>query len=106
MIKKTIPSQAPAVPLSIDGRIMHRSENLEAILLTLQPGDSIPLHQNPFDVLFAGIEGTASLSTPRGQESIAPGETIFVSAEETRGWENHGQQACRVLVIKILTPGT
>jgi quercetin dioxygenase-like cupin family protein len=104
MIKKTIPSQAPAVPFSIDGRIMHRSNTLEAILLTLQPGDSIPMHQNPFDVLFAGIEGTATLTTPRRQETIEPGETIFVTQEEERGWKNQSQGICRVLVIKILTP--
>ncbi len=103
MINKTTPARAEKVPVAIDGRIMHRKGNLEVILLTLQPGDTVPLHKNPFDVLFAGISGNARMISGSDPQTIYPGETIFVSKEEDRGWENNGKESCRILVIKILS---
>lgn len=102
MIEKTSPLQAPAVAAPVDGRIMHQQESLEVILLTLQPGDSLPLHTNPFDVLFAGIKGSATLLTPHSTYSLQPGETLFVSSHEERAWHNNGTQPCQILVIKDL----
>ncbi len=103
MIQKNTHEHAEKVPADIDGRIMHRKENLEVILLTLKPGDSVPLHKNPFDVLFAGLAGSANLISNKPTETIHPGETIFVSREEDRGWENRGRETCRIFVIKILS---
>ncbi len=71
MIKKTTPQQAAKVNFDIDGRIMHSSEKTKAILLTLQPGEKIPSHTNPFDVLFIGIQG---------QVSITAGNQVFTLA--------------------------
>ncbi len=102
MIRKTIPEQAPKVPAAVDGRIMHQQETLEVILLTLQPGDSLPLHTNPSDVLFAGIQGSATLLTPAASFSLQAGETLFVSSHEARAWQNTTSQPCSILVIKDL----
>lgn len=101
MIKKTIPEQAPKVPAEIDGRIMHTDKHVEAILLLLQAGEEIPLHKNPFDVLFACIEGKATLETLGAELEISPGETIFVTAEEERAWKNTGNGVTRIMVFKI-----
>jgi quercetin dioxygenase-like cupin family protein len=102
MIKKSVPEKALAVPAAIDGRIMHSDPRTEAILLTLKPGEKIPLHKNPFDVLFAGIEGEATLISPTRIETIKPGETIFITADEERAWMNNGSEPARVMVFKIL----
>lgn len=102
MIKRTTPDQAPKVPAAIDGRIMHSDPRAEAILLTLNPGEEIPLHKNPFDVLFAGIKGEAKLETPDSETELRPGETIFVTSDEERAWKNQGTTTAKILVFKIL----
>ncbi len=102
MIKKTIPGQAPKVPAAVDGRIMHADPQVEAILLCLKPGENIPFHKNPCDVLFAGFEGRAFLLSPSGELSIESGETIFVTADEERAWKNSAFETARIMVFKIL----
>jgi len=102
MIKKTVPEKAPKVQAAIEGRIMHTDKQVEAILLLLQPGEEIPLHKNPFDVLFAGIEGKATLASLSAELEINPGETIFVTSEEERALKNTGNKTARVMVFKIL----
>ena len=102
MIIKTKPNDAPKVQAAVDGRIMHSDDRIEAILLTLKPGDEIPLHKNPFDVLFAGIEGSATLVTPSEEFTIEPSETIFLTSDEDRAWNNQGKVTAIVMVFKIL----
>ncbi len=102
MIRKSVPEQAPQVSADIDGRIMHSDKRVEAILLTLQPGEKMPLHKNPYDVLFAGISGQARLEHPNGQLQLKAGETIFVTADEGRAWINHETEPARIMVFKIL----
>jgi len=102
MIKKSVPEKAQIVSAAIDGRIMHSDKRAEAILLTLQPGEEIPMHKNPFDVLFAGIEGHATLVSHAQTETVGPGETIFVTSDEERAWINNEKEPARVMVFKIL----
>lgn len=102
MIIKSVPEDAPAVPAAVDGRIMHSDKRAEAILLTLQPGEKMDMHKNPFDVLFAGIIGKATLICHGQTETIGPGETIFVSSDEDRAWINSENKPARVMVFKIL----
>ncbi|MFO7997637.1 MAG: cupin domain-containing protein [Bacteroidales bacterium] len=102
MILKSTPKEAAKVKAPVDGRIMYSEKRTEVILLTLAPGQSLPEHQNPFDVLFIGITGTAIMTTGETLTEISPGETIFVSADEQRAWHNPSQGPCRVMVVKIL----
>ncbi len=103
MHKKTTPETAPRVDAPFDGRIMFSNEKTELILLTLQPGESIPSHKNPFDVIFTGLEGEATLGI--GEESIAlqPCQTLFVSNEENRFMLNISDTPVKVMVTKILS---
>ncbi len=103
MIIKSVPEEAPAVPTAFEGRIMHSDSRAEAILLTLQPGEEMPMHKNSFDVLFAGIKGEAMLVCTDQTMTIIPGETIYVTADEDRAWQNKGQVEVQILVFKILS---
>lgn len=103
MIIKSVPEEAPAVPAAVEGRIMHSDSRAEAILLTLQPGEEMPMHKNPFDVLFAGIKGEALMVCTDQTITIIPGETIYVTADEDRAWQNNGQVEAQILVLKILS---
>lgn len=103
MYKKTTPETAPKVNAPIDGRIMFSNEKTELILITLQPGESIPSHKNPFDVIFTGLEGEATLGI--GEESLIlqPCQTLFASNEENRFMLNLSDASVKVMVTKILS---
>lgn len=102
MIRKTTQTTAPKVPAGVDGRIMHRDSRTEALLLTIAPGEEIPIHKNPFDVLFCGITGKATMVSPSATETIEAGDTIFITADEDRAWKNNTAMQAKVLVVKIL----
>lgn len=101
MIKKTTPEQAEKVKASVDGRIMFSSSKAEAILLSLNPGEKIPEHANPFDVIFIGMEGMATLKGGNQTITLEPKETLFVTSEELRQMENHTDKPIAVMVVKI-----
>lgn len=103
MVIKSSPANAPKVDAPVNGRIMYSENRLEAILLTLTAGETMPVHKNPFDVLFIGIAGQATMVTPEQQLDLSPGESIFVTADEQRGWKNLSDSPCRIMVVKILT---
>ncbi|TVQ14618.1 MAG: cupin domain-containing protein [Bacteroidetes bacterium] len=102
MIKKTTPLEADRVNAPIDGRIMFSNNRTESILLTLQPGEIIPSHKNPFDVLFIGLSGTATLTSEEKSMTVEPCETVFISSDEPRQMENKTSDTARIMVVKLL----
>lgn len=101
MIQKMTPDQAPQVPAAVDGRIMFGHDRLEVILLSLQAGEAIPAHTNPFDVLFVGLQGNAHIEATSGAVVLQPHQTLFVSADEQRSLSNPSPETLKVMVIKI-----
>ena len=101
MIQKTTPETAPRVQANLDGRIMYSGKKAESILLTLKPGETIPSHTNPFDVLFIGIEGKADIISQEKQISLNPCETLFISSEEPREMQNLSDLTLKVMVVKL-----
>ncbi len=101
MIKKNTPEQAEKVKAAVDGRIMFSNPKAEAILLSLNPGEIIPEHTNPFDVLFIGMEGVATLKSVNQTLELEPKQTLYVTNEEPRQMENHTDDPIVVMVVKI-----
>ena len=101
MIRKTTPEQAEKVNAAVDGRIMFSSPRAESILLTLNPGEVIPEHTNPFDVLFIGLAGTATVKSSDKILTLEPIQTIFITSEESRQMENHTDKPIAVMVVKF-----
>ena len=101
MIQKTTPEQAEKVKAAVDGRIMFSNPKAESILLTLKPGEVIPEHTNPFDVLFIGLMGTASVRSSDKILTLEPKQTIFITSEEPRQMENPTDNLIAVMVVKI-----
>ena len=78
MTKVSLKESQP-VPFDLDGRFLYRAANYEIIHITLQPGESIPVHTNPFDVVFFIVEGIATLTTDTEIEDLNPNDTIFIN---------------------------
>jgi quercetin dioxygenase-like cupin family protein len=102
MIIKNTPELAEKVSAAVDGKIMFKNNNAETILLTLLPGETIPQHTNPFDVLLLGVQGTATLKCGTSEFKIDPCQTIFVSREEPRQIQNHSDLGVKIFVVKLL----
>ncbi len=101
MIQKNTPEKSQKVQFAVDGRIMFSNSKTESILLTVQPGEQIPEHANPFDVLFIGIQGIASITGQSRSFTLEPCQTLFISGDEPRQLQNRTSTIVKLMVIKI-----
>ena len=92
---------APKVPFNLDGRVMFSSEKIELVHLLLKPGEQVESHTQPFDVLFYVLEGTGKLKVGGDLLEAGKDTLVEVKAESQRGWTNSGNNALRLLVVKI-----
>jgi quercetin dioxygenase-like cupin family protein len=102
MILKSIPETAISVDAPIDGKIMFGNPRIESILITLQPGETISEHTNPFDVLFIGLIGQAIIGSENKSFEIAPCQTIYIPKGLPRFLKNDTAGEIKVMVIKLL----
>lgn len=93
---------AQRVPISIDARMMLTRKDCELIHLTLQPGEALAIHTNPFDVVFYVLAGEGDLTVGGETKKIGMDTVIEIAAGEVRGWTNSGPGVLRVLVVKLL----
>lgn len=101
MLKLTSLSNAPRVPFDLDGRIMFSSEKVEMVHLTLKPGELIPPHSNPFEVVFYLLEGGLELTVNGQSIALKPDSAIHVAIHENRSLINKTKSTARVLVVKL-----
>ncbi len=102
MLAKNTKSLANRVNSGVDGRIMFQNETSELVLLTLKPGEIIPEHNNPFDVLFIGIQGWVLIESNGQKEEISPGDTLFIGREHSRKLHNPSGDPVMTMVLKLL----
>lgn len=95
-------NNAKKVPFNLDGRIMFSDKRIELVHLTLNPGEGLDMHKNPFDVVFYVLEGKGLLTIETESEEINANSVISVSKEKLRAWKNNSKKALRLLVIKVL----
>ena len=94
--------EALQVPFDIDGRILYHAADYEIVHITLQPGESIAEHTNPFDVVFFIVEGNATITVDTETEDLNPSDTIFVNQSVNRGVANKTDKIVRLLVFKMM----
>ncbi|MHC1702319.1 MAG: cupin domain-containing protein [Tenuifilaceae bacterium] len=100
MITNTLET-AEQVPFKLNGRKMYIGEKTEIVHLTLNPGEEIALHANPFDVFFFFIEGSGIVYFEETTNKVEANTTVFIEKEKQRGMKNSGTGILRVLVVKI-----
>jgi len=93
---------AEKVPIRIDARKMLIRRDCELIHLSLQPGEVLETHTNPFDVAFYVLAGEGDLVVGTETRRIGADTVIEIPAGEMRGWTNSGTEVLRVLVVKLL----
>ncbi len=77
--------------------------NIEIVLLKLQKNESIPMHKNPFDVLFLVKSGDGVLTVEQSKFNLTENDLAFVTLSEDRAWINYEEKPLELVVIKLLT---
>lgn len=101
-MKRISLSNATKVPLNIEGYKVHSSSALEVIHLCLQPGQDIPQHSNPFDVVACLIQGEVTLHLAENKIHLALYDTVEVEKDIDRGFANCGSEEARLIILKKL----
>jgi len=96
-------SSAPGVPYNLDGRILFSSDNYELVHLTLQAGESMEKHTQPFDIVFFVVEGRGSLAVGEAVTEIDELTAVYVHSGVPRAWTNSGNRPLKILVNKLFT---
>ena len=92
---------AKKVPFDLDGRILLTSDRCELIHLTLQAGETLALHNQPFDVIFFIIAGEGILLIGSHEIPVKSSTTVEIKTGVLRGWKNPGPSELKLLVIKL-----
>jgi quercetin dioxygenase-like cupin family protein len=91
-------------PHHVDARKIYDSPHAMAVVITLQPGESLKRHSTPVDVFFYVLEGTGIVEI--GDERKAVGRDMLVEspARIPHRWINESKVVFRVLVVKVPKP--
>lgn len=95
-------SNAPKVPVNLEGYKMHSSASLEVIHLCLQPGQAMPQHPNQFDVVACLIKGEIILKMGDTKTRLSLYDAVEIGKNMDRGFENYGTEEARLIIMKKL----
>jgi len=91
-------------PHHVDARKIYESPHAVAVMITLQPGESLKRHITPVDVFFYVLEGTGTVEI--GDETATAGKDTLIEspARIPHRWMNESGSVFRVLVVKVPKP--
>jgi len=58
----------------------------------MAPGGKIPLHDHPWEHEIFILSGRADVFTPDERREVAPGDALYLPADEPHGYENKGDE--------------
>jgi len=100
-MKIITPETAEKVPFNVEGRKMYVNPKAEIIHLTLESGEVVDIHTNPFDVVFYTLEGTATLNVDGKEYELAKDCTLEIPKDIPRGMKNKTEKSLTILVLKL-----
>ncbi len=101
-----VPTDAPQAqnPLGLNVRHLHETPHVMLSLLTLQPGDAVPPHSAPVDVVFYVVEGSPLVQVEDEEQRVETGMLVPSSAGHRHGFRNDGDAPVRILIIRTPSP--
>ena len=91
-------------PHHVDARKIYYSPHAIAVVITLQPGESLKKHMTPVDVFFYVLEGTGIVEIGDERASCMKDMLIESPARIPHRWINESKAVFRVLVVKVPKP--
>ncbi len=77
------------------------SARTRALLVCLEPGQFIPIHEPNVDVTFVILEGSGKIVAGTEEAAVGPGAVSFVPAGEARGLHANGE---RLVALHVVSP--
>lgn len=91
-------------PHHVDARKIYDTDNAIAVVITLQPGESLKKHATPVDVFFYVLEGTGTVEIGEEKEICTKDMLVESPARIPHRWMNDSSAVFRVLVVKVPKP--
>ncbi len=91
-------------PHHVDARKIYVSPHAIAVVITLQPGESLKKHSTPVDVFFYVLEGTGIVEIGDEQNTVGKDMLVESPARIPHRWLNESTAVFRVLVVKVPKP--
>ncbi|MGI9862239.1 cupin domain-containing protein [Moorella naiadis] len=91
-------------PRGVKARAVLDLPSINIMNLTLAPGDEVPSHLTPVDVLFHVIEGEDSITIGPETARVTAGDIVVSPARIPHALEANAGTDFSVLVIKIPNP--
>jgi quercetin dioxygenase-like cupin family protein len=91
-------------PHHVDARKVYESPHAVAVVITLQPGESLKKHLTPVDVFFYVLEGTGTVEIGNERATCTKDMLIESPAKIPHRWINESTAVFRVLVVKVPKP--
>ena len=91
-------------PRGIKGRHLVNIAAVSVMNLVLEPGEKVPLHKTPVDVLFHVIGGRGSVTIGEERSEVAAGEIVISPKMIPHALEADTGDTFSVLVIKTPNP--
>ena len=91
-------------PHHVDARKIYDSDHAIAVVITLQPGESLKKHMTPVDVFFYVLEGTGVVEIGTERAEVTKDHLVESPARIPHRWTNESTEVFRVLVVKVPRP--
>lgn len=91
-------------PHHVDARKIYDSPHAMAVVITLQPGESLKKHMTPVDVFFYVLEGTGIVEIGDERAEVTKDKLVESPAKIPHLWINESNEVFRVLVVKVPKP--
>ena len=91
-------------PHHVDARKIYDSPHAMAVVIILQPGESLKKHITPVDVFFYVLEGTGIVEIGEEKATVRKDMLVESPAKIPHRWFNESDAIFRVLVIKVPKP--
>jgi mannose-6-phosphate isomerase-like protein (cupin superfamily) len=91
-------------PHHVDARKIYDTPHAVAVVITLNPGESLKKHITPVDVFFYVLEGTGVIEIGSEKQAVGKDHLVESPAMIPHRWSNESGAVFRVLVVKIPRP--
>lgn len=104
LVKKIVNLSATPNGHGIETKKFHETEHVQAVHITLKPGEHLKRHITPVDVFFYVLEGTGVVEIGSEKQEVGVDTFIDSPAGILHCWYNESSEILRVLVVKTPKP--
>lgn len=91
-------------PHGVETRKFHETEHVQAVQITLKPGEKLKKHITAVDVFFYVLEGTGIVEIGDEKKEVSKDTYVDSPAKIPHCWYNESNEVLKILVVKTPKP--